>query len=118
MPNTPVAYRNGPDVTKGLDSEVDAWMRFNVLMGFSTLPELGSRTQRNLGVISVQIFTPKGQGDGRGTAIADSIAELWLSANVTPIILGAHQFEPVGARRESVWWQDNLSTSFFYDHRP
>jgi hypothetical protein len=115
VPDTPITYRNGPDVTVGLDVASDAWVRFSILTGSPILPELGSRNQRNNGRIIVQIFTPKGQGDGRGTAIADAIMELWNTANTGSVILGAHELIPVGATKEDTWWQDQLSTGFTFN---
>ena len=70
---TPVATENAP---LDVETRVDPWYRVTSLPGYPTRPGIGAEgNQRYVGVIQVDVFWPKSQGDGYAKEQADAIAD-------------------------------------------
>ena len=95
-----------------------SWARFTMkhsIGGQATLSgETGLRTFRRTGVISVQIFTPTGDGN----VLADQLADIAKNAFEGKASPGQVWFRDVTSNeigQDGVWFQTNVFVGFEYD---
>lgn len=123
-PQVRIAYANGEPLDPAPKPEAphfESWVRFHILNGFATNPNVGSRRRRERGRVEIQIFTPLGRGDGWARELADTAAFIWdtvAGGSVSDVQLGVTEFSPGGPDDELPYWVDVVSTQFRVDHLP
>jgi len=74
-----------------------AWVRLSVVPGEQRQVGLGRiRRFRRIGIVSVQIFTPAGSGDGLAKELADSVATIFMGRTVNGVIFRGTGLDRVG----------------------
>lgn len=92
----------------------DGWARLTILDGKSDQVSLNTDpTHRRVGVITVQIFVPKGTGTITVRTYADSIAAIFRNAVFSGIVCRSPFLVRVGQTGE--WYQMNVIVPFFID---
>jgi len=95
------------------------WVRLNVAQASSRWASFGdpdNNTERNLGQVMVQIFTPSGEGEGRGLELADQVRSIFRSWRDPAS--GVRFLVPPYARVIGVdkkWYQINVVAPFQFD---
>jgi len=85
-----------------------AWVRLNILTGEQTQVGMGSlRRFRRVGVVSVQIFVPAGEGDGLAKELADSVANIFMGRTVNGVIFRGTGLDRVGVDGAWAVWTAN-----------
>lgn len=109
---TPTAYENVP-----LDPPADSpWVRLTVLNGEGqqiSAGDPGSNTHRYAGVISIQIFTPGGQGTGQAKTLADAAAAVFRNVRFDSIYCRVPYVS--GTSLDGSWHQTNVTVPFWRD---
>lgn len=97
----------------------ESWVRLNIAQASSrwaSFGDPGNNTERNLGMVTVQIFTESGQGEGDGLELADqakAVFRSWRDA-----VSGVRFLVPPYARVIGVdkkWFQINVVAPFQFD---
>ena len=87
------------------------WVRITILPGDSQLVTLGNRKRYlTLGTVTVQVFTPSGQGDGLALEIATDAATVMRSKTVSGVRLKTPSVQRVGV--DGPWFQLNVNTPY------
>lgn len=91
------------------------WVSLSIIPGDGRQASLGSgKLERQLGIVVVQIFTPKNTGSRRSYDLADAAATILryqtLSEAGVNVILRAPELANVGERMDNL--QDNLKIPF------
>lgn len=95
-------------------TEGQAWVRLTILPGEQTQASMGTyRRFRRTGVVSVQIFTPAGSGDGLAKELADSVADIFLGRTVEGVIFRGTGLTRVGV--DGAWTVWNANTPYQAD---
>lgn len=90
------------------------WVRVTILPGDSRLVTLGNRKRyRTRGTVTVQVFTPGGQGDGLALEIATDVATVMRSKTVSGVRLKTPSVQRVGA--DGPWFRLNVNTPYQSD---
>lgn len=107
--DTPIAYPGEP-----FEPPDGAWIRLNYLWGQGATESMqggGAGTNRIIGVLQVDIFTPQGEGKGEAGRLADIVRPL-----VNRVTAGAVRFgTPSGLKRgndDERWQHDLLDIPF------
>lgn len=108
---TPVRFRNVPFK----QPPAGEWIAPSVIPGDGVQASLGdSKLERQLGVLMVQVFTPKNSGDRRAKALADLVAALFRYKTIADsgvnVIFRAPAVGDVGERIDS--YQVNVNVPF------
>jgi hypothetical protein len=115
VPRTPVHYPNAPFTPP----DGAAWARLAILPGEGRRMSLGtgqSRLRRWVGVVTVQVFTPFGQGDAGITALTDAAEALFDETRLTAsgtLRFGVPTTRVIG--KSGSWWQQNMTCPFDRD---
>lgn len=113
-PSVPIAWDGVP-----FDPETDvpagaSWVRISVLPGDRRRVTLGpTPRRRRVGIISVQTFSPLGDGLLDATAISDDVEAAFDGATISGLRLFAPRTERVGPA--GGWYQMNTLTPFHRD---
>ena len=105
-----ICWPNMPPLTGGNKP----WIRFTVLsdgdaVSYVTNPQgAGLET----GLVSVQVFTPAGTGDGKASELADSIAAHFRYYSSGGLNCGAVKKQTIGSN--DGWYQINLTCRWHY----
>lgn len=106
------------DVVVDIPPATDPWVRVTVRHGPSTqvtLGETGGRRFRRLGVVTVQVFTPVGDG----MTLNDTLSDVAVNAFEGKSTGGDEvEFRNVTASEvgvDSDWFQTNVTADFEYD---
>jgi hypothetical protein len=67
------------------------------------------------GVLDLEIYVPRGVGDGLAWDVVDEIKALYRSWYDTDIIVGEMVIDPVGLTEDEKYWQTNLHIFFEVD---
>ena len=118
-PNVPVAWPNiefDPSVSFNPSSH-QAWARITVLGGEQNQVSINGASPRwrQVGVITVQVFTPTEEGSEMGLAVADDIATIFRGVTVSGVVLQAGSVIPLGRTNEEPYYQVNVEVPFRYD---
>lgn len=110
-PSVPIRFKNVPwkQPTSG------EWVALTIIPGDGRQDSLGSgKLERQLGIIVVQVFTPKGGGSRRSLTLADSVASVFryqtLSDANVAVVLRTPMLTNVGERSDA--YQDNVRVPF------
>lgn len=90
------------------------WVRLSVVPGEQRQVSMGSiRRFRRIGIVSVQIFTPAGSGDGLAKELADSVAAIFMGRTVDGVIFRGTGLDRVGV--DGAWAVWNATTPYQAD---
>lgn len=93
-----------------------AWVRISIQEADSNLAGLGSkRLFRNIGIISVQVFTAIGEGTKEANEIAESILGIFNGVSFDGITCRATSIDRVG--ETNGWYQLNATTPYYWDRQ-
>lgn len=111
---TPVQY---PNVK--FEAPETEWARLNVATAnaeWAGFGDPGNNPERNFGQVTVQIFIPSGEGEGRGLELADLVKSAFRSWSDNAS--GVRFLVPPYARQIGVdgkWYQINVVAPFQFD---
>lgn len=106
---TPVAWPNASFEPPGRDP----WIRLTILGGDGRQVATAGQRIRRTGVVVVQVFVPRGSGDGKAWSIAEEVAAIFEASTISGIRFGAAGTEEVGT--QDSWFQINVRVPFDYD---
>jgi len=90
------------------------WARITVKEGEQRQVSIGStKRYRKIGILTVQVFTPIGQGDKDARVVADYIAERFRCVDDADVHFNTPHMEVIG--RTEKWWQVNVTCPFYAD---
>lgn len=111
-PTYPVSYQNVPYVPPNNGT----WVQVSITFGdaaYATLMAPGTGFNRHNGVLTVNIFTPNGQGAGENYTIGERIKDLFDRAKFSNIIFdapsGPNQITPASPEP---YFQTQLTATF------
>lgn len=96
-----------------------SWVRLNIAEATSRWASFGdpdNNTERNLGQVTVQIFTASGEGEGVGLELADqarSVFRSWRDASSGVRFLVPPYARVIGVDKK--WYQINVVAPFQFD---
>lgn len=105
---TPIAWENVAFDTPNNS----AWVRLNILNGSSNYRAING-LKRNLGIITVQIFTQKDTGTNVAREYADTIRGIFESKKFSDVVCDVASINTIGA--DSVWHQINVTIPYWRD---
>lgn len=114
LPRTPINWPNEPGFTP---PERAPWVRFSLTLGEGRRISVGPRLDRWTGVVTIQVFTPLGSGDGVSDALCDAAAAIF-APGVTLSAVGRISFQTPTIRAvpaSQVWFQSNVICPFQRD---
>uniref|UniRef100_A0AAU7VGU3 Structural protein n=1 Tax=Dinoroseobacter phage vB_DshS_R26L TaxID=3161158 RepID=A0AAU7VGU3_9CAUD len=97
----------------------ESWVRLNIAQASSrwaSFGDPGNNVERNLGQVTVQIFTPSGDGEGLGLELADqakAIFRSWRDASSGVRFLVPPYARVIGVEKK--WHQINVVAPFQFD---
>lgn len=111
VPTVPIRFDNIP----WKQPAAGEWVDLSIIWGDGRQDSLGSgKLERQLGLVVVQVFTPKGVGSRRSLALCDSASAILryqtLSESGVSVILRAPSLTDVGERKDAK--QDNVRFPF------
>lgn len=98
---------------------LDAWARLNIVQAgsqWASMGDPGNNVERNVGQVTVQIFTPSGEGEGLALEYADVVRGIFRDWRNAPS--GLRFLVPPYARQIGVsgkWYQVNVVAPFEFD---
>lgn len=109
---TPVAWPN-----VGFIPVINApWVRFNINARTRRQIEIGNgqKTYRTPGLVIIQVFTPKNDGDAEAIDLGDQVAAILHNSTGDSVRCKASTVKIIGEGDDD-WYQVNVSTPFVYD---
>ncbi len=113
-PRTPIHWMNQEPFTPPQSAP---WVRFSLMLGEGRRVSIGPRLDRWTGVVTIQVFTPKGIGDGSADALCEEVAAIF-APGVTLAAEGRVTFQTPTARvvpGSDNWFQNNVICPFQRD---
>lgn len=120
---TPVAWENlafdplrqsgDPD---GETVDPAPWVRLTIRTGDAEQvggAPVGARRFRHVGVVFVQIFTPKGTGDQRARELADEVCAIFRGVTDSGVVFQTPHVEPAGT--DDAWYQLTVECPYYRD---
>lgn len=96
----------------------DAWARITVQGGEAfqaSLGGTGNRRWRQPGLVTVQIFSPMGEGLQTSLDVADDVVVALEGVSTSSVDLHAASVNPIG--RDGAFFQTNVRTPFRFDNQ-
>lgn len=90
-----------------------AWAELHVIVADSQHAEVGASLHRNVGLISVNIYEPRGHGTAEGKYKADKAAAVFRSQQFDGITCYSPKVVEVGEIEE--WYVINMSVPYYRD---
>jgi len=90
-----------------------AWAELRVVVADSVHAEIGTGLHRNAGIISVNIYEPRGTGTAQGKYKADLAAAVFRSQQFNGITCRSPKVVEVGEVNE--WYVINMSVPYYRD---
>lgn len=103
---TPIAFQN-VDFDPPDNSE---WVRLSILNGETVYNTLGGGLE-HLGVIMMQIFSPKNIGTATVRGYADTLAGIFENAEFNDVICRAASIDNIGVVND--WYQVNVNIPYY-----
>lgn len=105
-----ICWPNMPPLTDGNKP----WVRFTALSDGDGISYVSTPQGPMLetGLVSVQVFTPAGSGDGKASELADSIAGHFRYYSADGLNCGAVKKQTIGSN--DGWYQINLTCRWHY----
>lgn len=106
-----ICWPNMPPLTDGNEP----WVRFTVLADGDAVSYVTGADGPKLetGLVSIQVFTPSGTGDGKASELADSIAEHFRYYSSNGLNCGNVKKLTIGVNEG--WYQINLTSRWHYN---
>jgi|TARA_R110002167_G_scaffold92478_1_gene248331 hypothetical protein len=119
-PNVKISWPNidfDPEADFNTSTD-EAWARVTVQGGEAFQASLGGtgyRRWRHLGLVTVQVFSPMGEGLQTSLDVADDVVAALEGVTTSSVEIHASSVNPIG--RDGAFFQTNVRTPFRFDNQ-